>query len=157
MRTVNNNHKMYDSWNIIILHMRTINADHIMYVSRNMEHNGQLTFCHYVPFLALYPPPPPLPLIILHKSTKNHDHMPYCSWDTGREGCNFYYSFWTIVCPFTPLTAGKIKILKRWKRRLDVSFYTCNKIMIAWCVRYGAQWTKGHIRWMDRRQTKKGP
>ena len=26
--------------------------------------------------------------IILHKSTKNHDHMLYCSWDMVRDSCN---------------------------------------------------------------------
>ena len=50
---------------------------------------------HFGLFSALYPPPPPnipknqhfkkiktLPhnIIILHKCTKNHDHMLYCSW-----------------------------------------------------------------------------
>ena len=29
---------------------------------------------------------------------------------------NCYFSFWAIFCPFTPLTAQKIKISKKWKR-----------------------------------------
>ena len=71
-------------------------------------------------FLALLPPaPPPPPLTtpkkkisqkwkkvpgginILHKCTKNHDHMLYCSWDIVCDRCN-YFSFWAIFCPFTP-------------------------------------------------------
>ena len=32
-----------------------------------------------------------------------------------REQQNFL-SFWTIFCPFTPLTTWKIKILKKWKK-----------------------------------------
>ena len=38
-----------------------------------------------------------------------------------------------IFCPFTPLKAPKIKILKKWKKRLEISFYTCvPKIKIRW-------------------------
>ena len=48
--------------------------------------------------------------MILHKSTKNHDIMLYCSWDMVCEGCNFYFSFWAIFCLLTPLTARKKKI-----------------------------------------------
>ena len=50
-----------------------------------------------------------------------------------REGCNCSFSFWAIFCPFTPLTARKIKIKKkRRKKRLEIpSFYTSvPKIMI---------------------------
>ena len=48
-------------------------------------------------------------IIILHKCTKNHDYMLYCSWDMARDRCNCYFSFWAIFCPFTPLTVQKIK------------------------------------------------
>ena len=45
---------------------------------------------------------------------------------------NNFLSFWAIFCPFTPLTTQKIKILKKWKRHLEIlSFYTSvQKIMI---------------------------
>ena len=39
--------------------------------------------------------------IILHKCTKNHDHMLHCSWDMARVGYNCYCSFWAIFSPFT--------------------------------------------------------
>ena len=55
-------------------------------------------------------------IIILHKCTKNHDHMLYCFWDMVSDRCNCYFSFWAIFCPFTPLTTQKIKILKKWKK-----------------------------------------
>ena len=55
-------------------------------------------------------------IIILHKCTKNHDHMLYCSWDMVHDRCNCYFSFWAIFCPFTPLTAQKIKIKKKMKK-----------------------------------------
>ena len=37
------------------------------------------------------------------------------SWDMEHDGHNFL-SFWTIFCPFTPLTTQKIKILKKGKK-----------------------------------------
>ena len=76
--------------------------------------------------LPFYPPPNnpknrnfeklkklPEDIIILHKFTKNHDHMLYYSLDMARNRCNCYFSFWAIFCPFTSLTAQKIKIYKK--------------------------------------------
>ena len=39
--------------------------------------------------------------IILHKCTKNHDHMLHCSSDTMRDVCKSYFLFWAIFGPFT--------------------------------------------------------
>ena len=66
----------------------------------------------------------------------NYDQMMYDSWDMVHDRCNCYFSFWAIVCPFTQLTAQKIKILKKWKKLLEISsFYICvPKIMIGWCM-----------------------
>ena len=81
--------------------------------------------------------------IILHECTKNHDHMPYCSWAMVCARCNFYFSFWTIFYPFTPLTAQKMRISKKWKKRLEISLFSTSvpKIMIIgytvpeiWCM-----------------------
>ena len=47
---------------------------------------------------------------------KYHVHMLYCSWDMVGDRCNCYFPFWAIFCPFTPLTAQKIKFLKKWKK-----------------------------------------
>ena len=57
--------------------------------------------------------------------------MMYGSWDIECDGQNFL-SFWTIFCPFTPITTRKIIILKNWKNYLEISsFYTSvPKIMI---------------------------
>ena len=49
-------------------------------------------------------------IIILHKCTKNHDHMLHCFLDTVRNGFDYYFSFWAIFCPFTPLAVPIIKI-----------------------------------------------
>ena len=80
-------------------------------------------------------------IIILHKCTKNHDHMLYCPWDMALDRCNCYFSFWTIFCSFTnsqPLlpNSPKNENFKKWKKRLKISsFYTCvPKIMIRWCT-----------------------
>ena len=46
--------------------------------------------------------------------------------------CNCYFFFWAICCPFTFLTAQKMKISKKWKKTQEISsFYTTvSKIMI---------------------------
>ena len=46
------------------------------------------------------------------------------------------FLFWAIFCTFTSQTTQKIKILKNWKKYLEISsFYTCvPKIMIIWCM-----------------------
>ena len=48
--------------------------------------------------------------IILQKCPKNHDYKLHCSWDTTCGGCNFYFSFCAIFCPFTSKTTQKIKV-----------------------------------------------
>ena len=88
----------------------------------------EIVIFHFGLFFALLPPsPPPRPnsqknegfkkifktpqdIIILHRCTKTHDHILYCSWDIVRDGCNCYFSYWAIFRPFTPypLTARKI-------------------------------------------------
>ena len=94
-----------------------------------------------------------------YKSTKKHNHMLHCSWDTAHDRCNFYFSFWAMFCPFTPLKTQKIKILKKWTKHLETSsFYTCApKIMITrytvpeiWCAT--DEWTDWQTDgWTDRK------
>ena len=122
-----------------------------------MEYDGQnfLSFCTiFCPFIRLKTwkitilikfKKLPGDIIILHKCTKNHDYMLYCSWDTMRDGCNSYYLFWAINCFFNN---PKSQNLKKEKKLLEISsFYTCiPKIMITWCMvflKYGAQWMSG--------------
>ena len=80
-------------------------------------------FCHFRPFFAFTSLPSLTiqkikfwknekksgDIIILHICTRNDHHMLYCSWNTECGRCHFYFSFWAIFCPFTPLTAQKIK------------------------------------------------
>ena len=107
------------SGGIIILHKCTLNDNYIMSDFWGMTCNG---WSYFGPFLPYYSPDNPKnqifekmkissgDIIILHKCTKNHNHMLYCSFDMTLNGCNFYFSFWAIFCPFTNLTPRKIRI-----------------------------------------------
>ena len=57
--------------------------------------------------------------------------MMYGSLDIKHDRQKFL-SFWTIFCPFTPLTTQKIKIKKKWKMYLEISSFYKNvpKIMM---------------------------
>ena len=91
--------------------------------------------------------------IILHKCTKNNDHIEllFCSWDMARDGCNFYFSFWAIFCRFTAITTQRIKITKKFKQtsRDIIISQLCTKnyrhmMDGSWCmVQYG--WTERQI------------
>ena len=74
-------------------------------------------------------------IIILHKCTKNHDHMVYCSWNMAHDKCNLYFSFWPIFCPFTHLKFWKKQNFTKMKKNLEISLYTrVPKFMITWCT-----------------------
>ena len=48
---------------------------------------------------------------------------------------NWKQQFWIIFCLFTPLKCQKIRILKKWKKWPEISFYTCLlKILIIRCT-----------------------
>ena len=113
---------------ILILYKCIINDNHMMYGSWDMVRNG----CHfYFLFWAIFCPFTSLTAqkfkigkqwkkalkisSFYNSDTKNHVHMLYCSWHMARDGCN-YFSFWTIFCTFTPLTAQKIKIEIKWRK-----------------------------------------
>ena len=85
----------------------------------------------------------PADVIILHKCTQNYDHMLHCFWDRALDGCNFYFSFWAIFFPFA--TTQKIKILKKWKKHLDI-------IILQMCTKnydhmMYSSWDMVHNRW----------
>ena len=93
-------------------------------------------------------------VIILHKCPKNYGHMVYCSWDMARDRRNCYFSFCAIFCPFTPLTARKIKISKNWKNAWRYHHFT-NVYQKLWLddarfLRYDAQQMDTQTNgWMD--------
>ena len=137
---------------IIILHMCIIN-DNYDVGFWNMERNRQNVLSFWTIFCTFTSDNPknqnfekmkklPGDIILFHMCTINDNHMMYGSWDMEHDRQNFL-SFWTIFCPFTPLTTQKIKILKKWKKHLEISsFYTSvPKIMIIcytvpeiWCM-----------------------
>ena len=73
-----------------------------------------------------------------------NDHRLYCSWDKVCDRCN-YFSFWAIFCPFTPLTARKIKISKKWKKNAWRYHHFTHVYQKLWLyvqfLRYGARQT----------------
>ena len=105
--------------------MCTKNHDHRLYCSWHMACDR--CNCYFL-FWAIFWPFTPLTawrmkikkqkinspgdIIILHKCTKNHDYMLYCSWNMTHDRCNCCFSLWAIFCPLTPITAPK---MKKWK------------------------------------------
>ena len=131
---------------IIFFHMYTMNEGHMIYGSSDIRHN-----IVFLSFWAIFWPfwqPKKSKLwkknmaeniIILYLCITNDNHMMYGSWNMECERENFL-SFWTIFCPFTTITTQKIKILKKWKKCLEMlSFYTsAPEIKIIWyiCIYY---------------------
>ena len=82
--------------------------------------------------------------MILHLCTANDDHM-FGSWDIEHNRQNFL-PFRAILCPFTPITTQKIKILKIWKKTpggliiLNMSTINENHIMYeSWDMEHDRQ------------------
>ena len=69
--------------------------------------------------------------IILHKCTKDHDHMLYCSWDMARDGCNCYFSFWPIFLPFYYCNRPKISLFYTIVPKIMIIGYTFPEICMA--------------------------
>ena len=59
-------------------------------------------------------------IIILHMCTKNHNHVRYSSWDTEWEFFCHFGPFFALLTP-SRLTTQKTKILKKWKKHLEMS------------------------------------
>ena len=102
-------------------------------------------------------------IIILHKCTKNHDHMLYCSSDNVHDGCNCYFSFWAISkkklshLPIYPHNSLKNKNKK--KKKITPG----DIIILHMCTENDYQmmydsWDMVHDGWMDRQmdRLKKG-
>ena len=91
-------------------------------------------FCHFRLFFALLPTnnPENQNFEKMKKNTWRHYHFThvyhklklYDVWFLryGVQQTEFF-SFWTIFCPFSPLTTQKIKILKKWKKSLEISSF----------------------------------
>ena len=120
---------------IINLHLHMTNDVHMVYGSWDIDRDRQ-----NLSFWTIFCPLNPLTTqkikilkkwkkmqedIILHMCSINENYVMYVSWDTECD-IHIFFSFWTIFCPFTPLTTQKIKILEKWKKAPYIlSFYTC--------------------------------
>ena len=110
-------------------------------------------FCHSRPFFTFLPPMDPEHQNFekLKKNAWRYFHFTnvYHKWQSYdvwflRYGVQWteFLSFWTVSCPFTPLTTQKIKILKNWKKHLEISsFYTSvlKIVIIILFLRYGVR------------------
>ena len=98
----------------VILQKCTKNHDHILYCSWDMACDGRIVIFYFGLFFDFLPPltvqkiniwkkmnKTYRDIIILHKCTKNHNHMLCCSWDMTHDRCNCYFSSWAIFCPYT--------------------------------------------------------
>ena len=60
------------------------------------------------------------------------------------DGCNYYFSFWAIFCPFTSLTAGKMKIFKKSRSTSRYHHFTLvyqkSYLYPILFLRYGTWW-----------------
>ena len=97
---------------IIILHMRTKNDNHMMYGSWDIEHDGQKFFLSFWTIFCTFTPLTTQRVKILkkwkhhleiyHFTQVYHKWQSYdASWDMERDGQNFW-SFWNVFCPFPP-------------------------------------------------------
>ena len=75
----------------------------------------------FLSFWAIFCPFTPLTIqkikrdiIILHKCTKNHDHMLYCYWDMVCDKCNYFsFGLFFAVLPPSSLKNHNIKKIKK--------------------------------------------
>ena len=127
----------------IILHLCTTNDNHMINGSWDTGHDRQNFLSFWAIFLMPHEQPEKTKFWKNEKKKQQQQqletpsfytcvpqmtyHTMYVSWDMECDIHNFFW-FWTIL-PFyssTPLTAQKIKILKKWKKHLEILlFYTC--------------------------------
>ena len=99
---------------IIILQRCTKNHDYRLYFPKIWHLTNVIAIFYLGLFFALLSPvtaqkikiskkwkKAPGYIIILHKCSKTHDHILYCSWDMVCDEYNCYFSFWATFCPFT--------------------------------------------------------
>ena len=131
---------------IIILHICTLNDNHMMYGSWDMEHNKYI-FSSFWTVLCPFTPYGPRKTKFWknEKNTSRYYHFTnvYQKWQSYDVWFLRYKAqrtefFVMLDCflPFYPLTTRKIKILKNWKKCLEIlSFYTCvPQMTIIWCM-----------------------
>ena len=104
--------------------MRTINEDHVIYRSWNIRCDREIW-----KIKILKSKKTPTDIIILHICTINYNHMMYGSCDMECNRQNFL-SFWTIFCPFTCQWTQKIKIKKKKMKKMPRDIIISHKCTI---------------------------
>ena len=159
-------------WGFIILNMSTINENHIMYESWNMEHDRQNFFSSWTIFCPFTPPPPKNPANQNFEKMKNNNNKKktcgyhftqvYNKWQSydiwfldmkcTRQDFFFHLApFFALLPPYLPekwkcqknekmpgyiiilhkCTIKKWKLKKKFKKNLEISFYkSVPKIMV---------------------------
>ena len=115
---------------IIISHKCTINDNDMMNGSWHMDCNR--VFCDFGPFfISLTTLKIKIlknwkkmlgDIIILHKFTKNHDHMLYCSWDRHMSDVIFIFHF-GLFFALLPLNSLKNQNFKKEKKEKNTWRY----------------------------------
>ena len=133
-----------------------------MYGSWYMEHDWENFFVILDYFLPFYPTnnpknrnfekmkKPPGDIIILHKCTKNNDHILYCSWDMARDRCNLFFFlgyFVALIPPPLPNSPKNQNFSKNEKNLWRYHHFT-HVHQKLWSdnvhfLKYGVWWTDG--------------
>ena len=122
---------------IILLHMCTINDDHMMYGFWEMECDRQ----NFLSFRSIFCPFTPLTtckIKILEKWKKHQEVWSFYTcvpWmtiigcmvlDIWKVTVRIIWHFGPFFCSINPVTTQEIKILKKWKKHLEIlSIYSC--------------------------------
>ena len=122
---------------IIILHLCIKNHDHMRYSSWDMKWDR--IFCPFIQLLTQK--------IKIWKKCKKYlgifwfyicvpqMTIIWCMVSEIWSTTDIIFFILGYFCPFTPLTTQKRKILKKWKKRMEMSFYKCAPWMTTiWCM-----------------------
>ena len=119
-----------NAWDIIKLQMCTINDNDMMYGSWDMKHN--IIFLILDNFLPFYPlatqkikilkkwKKQHLEILSIYIINLNENHMMYGSWDMEHHRQDFFVILDPPPRPPPPLITQKTKILKKWKKGLEI-------------------------------------
>ena len=94
-------------------------------------------------------------IIILHKCTKNHDHLLYCSRDMTHDRCNGYFHFGLFFALLPLYHSKKSEFQKNekssWRYHHFTHVYQRWWLDDVWFLGYGMQqtdaWTDGQKKW----------
>ena len=124
---------------IMILNVSIINENHIwcmipeIWSAPDIFLSSWAIFCPFTPITARkmkisQKMKKPGDVIILYKCSTNVAQIMMIGYTVPEiwrvTDVIVFFDFGLFFCHFTPITAQKMKISKKWKRRLEISFYT---------------------------------